>query len=78
MQTIALADSDTGVAASAKSLALHGAQRPFVASANEDLNEALWEAYQRSDKTAVTEELLRRYLHQWRDNRQHIGGERDG
>ena len=75
---IACADSGTDVAACANSLALHGAQQPLVGLANEDVNEALWAAYRRSDKTAVTEGLLRRYIHQRRDNRQHMRGARDG
>jgi hypothetical protein len=75
---IAFAHSRTKVAACAKSLAVVGAQRPLVALANEDLDEALWAAYRRHDKTEVTEGLLRRYIHQRRDNRQRMRGARDG
>jgi hypothetical protein len=78
MQMIAVADSGTDVAACAKSLALHGAQQPLVGLANEDLDEALWAAFRRHDTTAVTEGLLRRYLHQRRDNRQRMRGARHG
>jgi hypothetical protein len=75
---IAVAHSGIEVAACANSLAVNGAQRPLVAWANEDLDEALWAAYRRHDKTAVTEGLLRRYIHQWHNNRQLMRGARDG
>ena len=75
---IAVAHSGIEVAARANSLAVNGARRPLVALDNEDLDEALWAAYWRHDKNAVTEELLRRYLHQRRGNRQRMRGARDG
>ena len=75
---IAFAASGIDVAACAKSLALHGPQQPLVGLANKDLNEALWGAYRRSDKTAVKEALLCRYLYQRRDNRQRMRGARHG
>ncbi len=78
MQMIAFADSGTEVAACAKSLAVNGAQPPLVALANEDVDEALWAAYRRHDKTAVTEGLLRRCLHQRPYNRQPMRGARHG
>jgi hypothetical protein len=75
---IAFAHGGTKVAACAKSLAVVGAQRPLAALANEDFDEALWTAYRRHDKTAVTEGLLRRYLHRRRNNRQRMRGARHG
>ena len=75
---IAVAHIAIEVAACAKSLGVDGAQPAPVALANEDLDEAVWAAYQRYDKTAVTEELLRRYLDQRRNNGQCMRGARHG
>ena len=75
---IAVAHSGIEGTARANSLAVNGAQRPLVALANEDLDEVLWAAYWRHDKNAVTEELLRRCLHQRRGNRQRMRGARHG
>ena len=78
MKMIAVGRNGTEVAAGSKSLAVDGAQRPFVALANEDLDEALWAAYRRNDKTAGTEGLRRHYLHRRRDNQQPMRGARHG
>jgi hypothetical protein len=74
MQMIAFADTATDIPTCAKSLALHAAQRPLVALANEDLDDAVCAAYRRSDNILVTEGLLRGYLAQRRRHRHRIRG----
>jgi predicted Fe-S protein YdhL (DUF1289 family) len=46
-----------------------GAKRPLVFLCDERVDEALWSAYHRRDKRAVTKELLQRYLRPSRKHR---------
>ena len=77
-QMIGVARSSSTAATGPKCLTVDGAQRPLVAVANENLDEALWAACRRCDKAGVTEELLCRYLDQRRNNCQPVGGARHG
>jgi hypothetical protein len=77
-QMTGVAPSSSTAETGPKCLTVDGAQRPLVALANENLDEALWAAYRRADKAGVTEELLCRYFDQLRNNGQRMGGARHG
>jgi hypothetical protein len=75
MQTITFTRNTTRAAGCAKVLARSGAQSPGPLLSGENIDEALWVAYRRNDKTAVTQELLlRRYLAQPRSHWRRIQG----
>ena len=75
MQTITFTRNTTRAAGCAKVLARSGGQSPGPLLSGEDIDEALWAAYRRNDKTAVTQELaLRRYLAQPRSHCRRIKG----
>lgn len=77
-QMIGVARSSSTAATGPKCLTVDGAQRPVVAVANENPDEAFWAAYRRGDNAKVTEELLCRYFDQRRNNGQLMGGARHG
>ena len=69
MQIITFTRNGTTTAACAKALARSKAQSPGSLVSGENIDEAVWAAYRRNDKTAVTRELLfGRYLAQPRSH----------
>jgi len=75
MQIITFTRNGTTTAACAKALARGEAQSPGSLLSGENIDEAVWTAYRRNDKTAVMRELwLRRYLAQPRSHWRRIQG----
>lgn len=69
MQNTMFTRNGTTTVACAKALAKGEAQSPGWLLSGENIDEAVWAAYRRNDKTAVTRELLLgRYLAQPRSH----------